>query len=129
MEEGTAAFAESHFGLEEDLICMHRRQCLRKIRRDSVVGRKEMAGVATSINELLLCAQVASVSPAFWCSVFYHRGALYLLGTAGEYQDIVAYRSNDLGVTWSSPGDAQPQSPCSGSDHFHCHVLQEFKRC
>ena len=50
--------------------------------------------------------QVSTVSPAFWATVFWHMGALHLLGTTGQYSDLVVYRSEDRGVTWSRPEDA-----------------------
>lgn len=59
-------------------------------------------------------SQVATVKPAFWATVFWHREALHLLGTTGEYADIVVYRSNDYGITWTSAGEgthARPSSP------------------
>lgn len=48
-------------------------------------------------------AKVADVGPAFWSTLFVHRGALYLLGTTFEYGDLVIRRSDDGGRHWTSP--------------------------
>ncbi len=42
-----------------------------------------------------------------WFSLFVHRGALYLHGTASRYGDLTIRRSTDGGRTWTEPKDAQ----------------------
>lgn len=49
--------------------------------------------------------QQATLEGQYWSSIFFHRGSLYLLGTAHEYGDIVIRRSDDLGITWTHPND------------------------
>ncbi len=39
----------------------------------------------------------------FWSNLFFHRGALYLMGTSYEYGRVVIRRSLDGGQTWSAP--------------------------
>lgn len=41
--------------------------------------------------------------PLFWGKLFYHKNALYILGTSTEYGDLLIGRSLDEGETWSSP--------------------------
>lgn len=62
--------------------------------------------------------RVAELRGQFWSTLFVHRGALYLLGTRGEYQDIVIRRSDDGGRTWTEPRNAQSGRLVRGS--FHC---------
>lgn len=46
---------------------------------------------------------IGEVRPAFWSTLFVHRGALYLIGTTQEYGDAVIRRSTDGGRTWTEP--------------------------
>ncbi len=48
---------------------------------------------------------VTHIANAFWSSVFWHRGALYLLGCSQQYGSIVIRRSDDGGDTWTHPAD------------------------
>ncbi len=41
--------------------------------------------------------------PAYWSNLFVHGGALYCLGTTGSYGAMVIRRSDNAGLTWSSP--------------------------
>ncbi|MBS0267310.1 MAG: exo-alpha-sialidase [Planctomycetes bacterium] len=49
--------------------------------------------------------QIAEIQGAFWSSLFVHRGQLYLLGTDRHHGNLVIRRSEDGGVTWTSPKD------------------------
>jgi len=62
--------------------------------------------------------RTAELRGQFWSTLFVHRGALYLLGTRGEYQDIVIRRSDDRGETWTTPRDAASGRLVRGA--FHC---------
>lgn len=46
---------------------------------------------------------LTDIVPAFWGKLFVHRGALYLLATRTEYGDLLLYRSQDGGVSWTEP--------------------------
>ena len=48
----------------------------------------------------------------FWSTLFYHRKALYLIGTHKEYGDIILRRSSDGGATWTRA--------VLREGHFHC---------
>jgi len=50
-------------------------------------------------------APLSRVSPLIWANLFEHRGAVYLMGTAKGWGDMVVYRSLDNGRTWSVPKD------------------------
>ncbi len=39
----------------------------------------------------------------FWSNLFVHHGAVYLMGTTGQYGHIVIRRSTDDGKTWTQP--------------------------
>src|SRR5579863_7137761 len=49
--------------------------------------------------------RIAQIQGAFWSSLFLHRGRLYLLGTDRHHGNLVIRRSEDGGVTWTSPKD------------------------
>ena len=58
----------------------------------------------------------------FWSSLFLHRGALYIIGTAGGVSDIVIRRSTDQGRTWTTPSDASNGRLLrkQGNMGYHC---------
>ena len=47
----------------------------------------------------------AEISGQFWSGLFVHGGALYLMGTTGEYGNVVIRRSRDEGRAWTDPMD------------------------
>jgi hypothetical protein len=49
--------------------------------------------------------RLPNVQPAFWSTLFVHRGALYLIGStnSGEESRLCIRRSADWGQTWSNP--------------------------
>jgi len=49
--------------------------------------------------------QMATIRGQAWFSLFVHRGALYLHGTASRYSDLTIRRSTDGGRTWTEPRD------------------------
>lgn len=46
---------------------------------------------------------VTDLMPCFWGKLFWHRGALYMLGCSTEYGDLLIGRSDDEGCSWSAP--------------------------
>ncbi|TWU19950.1 sialidase family protein [Allorhodopirellula heiligendammensis] len=44
---------------------------------------------------------------AFWCNLFVHNGSLYLFGTTRHHGLLVIRRSDDGGITWTEPRDAE----------------------
>lgn len=62
--------------------------------------------------------EIARIEGAFWSTLFFHSGALYLMGTTKEGGDLVIRRSNDGGVTWTSPGAAHSGLLAKGK--YHC---------
>ncbi len=67
---------------------------------------------------------VNHLSGAWWSNLFWHRDALYLLGTSAEYGSIVIRRSDDGGFTWTHPADARsgvlfPGGPQWARPNYH----------
>lgn len=50
--------------------------------------------------------RLAEVVGQWWSTLFFHRGALYLMGTSREDGYTVIRRSRDGGATWTEPRDA-----------------------
>ncbi|MFD1632098.1 sialidase family protein [Pseudopedobacter beijingensis] len=48
---------------------------------------------------------LSRVSPLIWANIFEHKGNVYLMGTTKGWGNIVIYRSEDKGKTWSNPVD------------------------
>lgn len=61
---------------------------------------------------------VSEVQPAFWSTLFVHKGALYMMGTTFEYGDTVIRRSADGGATWTMPADEGSGLLLRG--RYHC---------
>ncbi|MGC9319220.1 MAG: sialidase family protein [Armatimonadota bacterium] len=68
---------------------------------------------------------VTHIANAFWSNLFWHRGAVYLLGCSQQYGSIVIRRSDDGGDTWTHPGDQTsgllvPGGTRREPPNFHC---------
>ena len=53
-----------------------------------------------------------------WATLFQHRGATYLIGTAAKIGHMIIRRSTDGGRTWTDPTDAQHGLLAAGK--YHC---------
>lgn len=53
----------------------------------------------------------------WWSTLLHHRGALYLMGTATEYGDVVIRRSLDDGATWTTPDSPRTGLLLAGEYH------------
>lgn len=51
-------------------------------------------------------AHIATIEGAFWSNLFVHDGALYLMGTTHHHGYLAIRRSDDGGLTWTQPEDA-----------------------
>jgi len=51
--------------------------------------------------------KLSEIKGQAWFTLFVHRGALYLHGTASRYGDLTIRRSTDGGRTWTQPRDAK----------------------
>lgn len=63
--------------------------------------------VFTSADRGRSWARASEIEGQWWSSLFYHRGALYILGTSREYGAVVIRRSRDGGRTWTEPRDRE----------------------
>lgn len=51
--------------------------------------------------------EIHTIRGLFWASLFVHNGALYALGTDRSFGNVVIYRSDDEGWSWTSPTDSK----------------------
>ena len=65
---------------------------------------------------------LAEFEGGFWCSLFAHRGALYLLGSSHGNGEAVIRRSTDGGRTWTVPKDAQSGLLLAGAKYHGAPV-------
>ena len=61
--------------------------------------------------------RLAELRGQAWFSLFVHRGALYLHGTASRYGDLTIRRSTDGGRTWTEPRDEKTGRLIRGRFH------------
>lgn len=47
--------------------------------------------------------QIASINGQFWSNLFYHQGALYIMGTNKHHGNFIIRKSTDNGYTWTTP--------------------------
>jgi hypothetical protein len=74
--------------------------------------------IFSSTDKGLHWTLLTEVPGMFWGTLFYHRGALYLMGTEFEYGDTVVRRSTDGGRTWTAPQDENSGRLLKGP--YHC---------
>ena len=60
-----------------------------------------------------------------WSTVFYHRGALYLIGTYKAFGNAVIRKSTDGGKTWTKPVDKKSGLIAEG--RYHCAPVPVVK--
>jgi hypothetical protein len=63
--------------------------------------------------------KLTEVKGQFWSTLFFHKDALYLLGTSRRYGAVVIRRSTDGGETWTAPVDASSGVLIADS-MYHC---------
>ena len=63
--------------------------------------------------------KISEIEGQFWSSLFFHRGALYLMGTTREYGLAIIRRSTDFGVTWTTPRDGKTGLLLAEGE-YHC---------
>lgn len=61
--------------------------------------------------------EIHAIDGLFWASLFLHNGSLYALGTDRLYGNTVIYRSDDGGLNWTSPTNADNGLLYSGPYH------------
>lgn len=66
----------------------------------------DTAHVYASLDRGATWTRRSEIKGQAWFSLFVHRGALYLHGTARRYGDLTIRRSTDGGRTWTEPKDA-----------------------
>lgn len=85
----------------------------------STMNTSAVTRVFRSTDGGLTWTPASVVDGAFWCNLFVHRGALYLLGVNRQYGDVVIRRSTDGGLSWTSPVNAG-SGLLAGGGQYHC---------
>lgn len=70
-------------------------------------------------------AEVNHIMGCFWANLFWHAGAVYLMGISQEYGSVVIRRSEDGGLSWTHPRDGQSGllfrgGPFRQGPNYHC---------
>ena len=71
--------------------------------------------------------QTIEMSGQFFSTLFVHRGALYLLGVSRSGGTVMIRRSDDGGVTWTTPRDKQTGILSGGGNHTAPTPVVEWK--
>lgn len=83
--------------------------------------------VFRSANQGSTWRETARFSGALWGNLFLHRGVIYWLGVNREYGQIVIRRSDDGGINWTVPLDAQ-SGRLTEKDGFHTAPVTVIER-
>lgn len=61
---------------------------------------------------------LAKIDGQFWSKLFFHEGQLYLFGTWAHHGNLIIRRSDDGGMTWTTPDDNDSGLLAEGQ--YHC---------
>jgi hypothetical protein len=65
--------------------------------------QQALTAVYRSSNRGKSWQKIAEIQGQFWSNLFYHRDALYIMGTWKHHGNFIIRRSGDQGQTWSEP--------------------------
>jgi len=66
-------------------------------------SKKNRIAVFRSTDQGKTWQKLTDIKGQWWSNLFLHNGALYIMGTSGQYGNVVIRRSADAGRTWTSP--------------------------
>lgn len=70
-----------------------------------VKGEANKTAVFRSRDKGKTWKKLSVLTDSYWSNLFYHKDAVYLMGTSKEYGNLVIRKSDDNGKTWSTPSD------------------------
>jgi len=68
-------------------------------------GKANTTAVFRSTDKGESWEKITVLEDSYWSNLFYHKDAVYLMGTSREYGNLVIRKSVDKGKTWSFPTD------------------------
>lgn len=71
----------------------------------STEWRSAITNVFTSSDKGLTWKQISQIDGQFWSNLFYHKDALYIMGTNKHHGNLIIRKSLDGGQTWTIPYD------------------------
>lgn len=79
--------------------------------------RSAMTNVFTSSDKGQTWKRISRIDGQFWSNLFYHNGALYIMGTNKHHGNLIIRKSTDGGKTWSIPYDGKNGLLLEGEYH------------
>ncbi len=61
--------------------------------------------------------KISEINGQFWSNLFFHNGALYIMGTWKHHGNFIIRRSADGGITWTDPTDSRHGLLLEGEYH------------
>jgi len=89
---------------------------------DYAGGGNPRTGIFSSEDNGETWSHIAEIPKQFWSSLFWHNGALYLLGTQAGMGAVTIRRSTDEGVTWTEPKDSRSGLLLDGANYHTAPV-------
>lgn len=94
----------------------------------TVEGEEGLTSVYRSEDDGATWVNITHIMNCYWNALFWHQGAVYLIGTSQEYGHILIRRSEDGGFTWTHPKDESSGLLFRGGAYreppnYHCAAM------
>lgn len=83
----------------------------------STEWRSAITNVFTSSDKGQTWKRISRIDGQFWSNLFYHNGALYIMGTNKHHGNLIIRKSTDGGKTWTIPYDGKNGLLLEGEYH------------
>ena len=83
----------------------------------STEHERAVTAVYKSTNKGKSWKKISEINGQFWSNLFVHKNVLYIMGTWKHHGNFIIRRSDDGGVTWTSPNDNKSGLLLEGEYH------------
>ena len=84
---------------------------------NSTEHERAVTAVYKSTNKGKSWKKISEINGQFWSNLFVHQNALYIMGTWKHHGNFIIRRSDDGGMTWTSPNDNKSGLLLEGEYH------------
>lgn len=84
---------------------------------NSTEHKRAVTAVYKSTNKGKSWKKISEINGQFWSNLFVHQNALYIMGTLKHHGNFIIRRSDDGGMTWTSPDNSKTGLLLEGEYH------------
>ena len=84
---------------------------------NSTEHERAITAIYKSTNRGKKWKKISEINGQFWSNLFVHKNALYIMGTWKHHGNFIIRRSDDSGITWTSPIDRESGLLLEGEYH------------